>query len=62
LYVRDTARVGNGLVLLPERQRFERLCGQINSVLTHLGLKPEEVLATLPEARKRVFTRHYGAV
>jgi AbrB family looped-hinge helix DNA binding protein len=55
-------RVGNGLILLPEYQRFEQLCARITSVLTHVGVQPQELLATLPQARKRVFTRHYGAL
>jgi AbrB family looped-hinge helix DNA binding protein len=55
-------RVGNGLILLPEHQRFEQLCARVTSVLTNLGVKPQELLATLQEARKRVFTRHYGAL
>jgi len=55
-------RVGNGLILLPEHQRFEQLCARITSALTHVGVKPQELLATLPEARKRVYTRHYGAL
>jgi AbrB family looped-hinge helix DNA binding protein len=52
-------RLGDGLVLLPEQQRFERLCEQVSSALTRAGLTPEMTLATLPEARKRVFARHY---
>jgi AbrB family looped-hinge helix DNA binding protein len=55
-------RVGNGLILLPEHQRFEQLCERVTSVLTNLGVKPQELLATLPQVRKRVFTRHYGAL
>jgi len=55
-------RVGNGLILLPEHQRFEQLCKRVTSVLTHVGVQPQELLATLPQARKRVFTRHYGAL
>ncbi len=55
-------RVGNGLILLPEQQRFAQLCERITSVLTQVGVEPQEVLANLPEARKRVFTRHYGAL
>jgi AbrB family looped-hinge helix DNA binding protein len=55
-------RVGNGLILLPEHQRFEQLCARITSVLTHEGVQPHGLLATLPQARKRVFTRHYGAL
>jgi AbrB family looped-hinge helix DNA binding protein len=52
-------RLGDGLVLLPEQQRFERLCEAVNSALTGVGITPEAVLATLPESRKRVFARHY---
>lgn len=54
-------RVGNGLILLPEHQRFQRLCQRFTSALTLAGVKPPDLLATLPEARKRVFARHYGA-
>jgi AbrB family looped-hinge helix DNA binding protein len=55
-------RVGNGLILLPEHQRFEQLCERVTSALTNLGVKPQELLATLRQARKRVFARHYGAL
>jgi AbrB family looped-hinge helix DNA binding protein len=55
-------RVGNGLILLPEHRRFERLCERVTSVLTRAGVKPKDLLATLPEARKRVFARHYGSL
>ena len=53
-------RLGDGLLLLPEQQRFEQLCAQIRQTLTGAGLTPRETLASLPEARKRVFARHYG--
>jgi AbrB family looped-hinge helix DNA binding protein len=52
-------RLGDGLVLLPEQQRFEHLCEKVSSALTGAGLTTESILATLPEARKRVFARHY---
>jgi len=52
-------RLGDGLVLLPEQQRFENLCDRISTALTVAGLSPEAVLATLPGARKRVFARNY---
>jgi len=55
-------RLGDGLVLLPEQQRFEHLCEQVSSALTGAGLKPETFLATLPEARKRIFARHYRSL
>ncbi len=53
-------RLGDGLVLLPQQQRFENLCKHISEALVGGGLSPEAVLETLPEARKRVFARHYG--
>ena len=52
-------RLGDGLLLLPEQQRFEHLCERVGSALTGAGLTPDVILATLPEARKRVFARHY---
>lgn len=54
-------RLGDGLILLPEQQRFERLCQRVSSILTGAGLTSAEFLATLPEARSRVYARHYGA-
>ena len=52
-------RLGDGLVLLPEQERFEHLCEQVASALTRVGLTSEAFLATLPEARKRVLAQHY---
>jgi AbrB family looped-hinge helix DNA binding protein len=52
-------RLGDGLVLLPEQQRFQHLCQQVSEALTGAGLTPEAILATLPAARTRVFERHY---
>ena len=53
-------RLGDGLLLLAEEQRFEQLCQRISSALTNSGLTPGAVLATLPEARKRIYARRYG--
>jgi len=53
-------RLGNGLILLPEQQRFEQLCQQVSSMLSTARLTPEDVLATIPEARRRVYARRYG--
>jgi AbrB family looped-hinge helix DNA binding protein len=53
-------RLGAGLILLPEQQRFDHLCEKVSDALTSLGVTPEHTLATLPEARKRVFGRHYA--
>jgi AbrB family looped-hinge helix DNA binding protein len=52
-------RLGDGLVLLPEQQRFARLCEQISSALGWAGVTPEEALASLPEVRKRLYKRRY---
>jgi len=54
-------RIGDGLLLLPEQLRFERLCEKIRTTLMTAGATPESVLETLPEARQRVFDRLYGA-
>jgi len=53
-------RLGDGLILLPEQRRFEYFCQQVSSRLTAAGLKPEDLLAALPEARNRVYIRRYG--
>lgn len=53
-------RLGDGLILLPEQQRFEQLCQQVSASLTAAGVTPSDLLATLPEARKRVYERQYG--
>jgi len=41
-------------------QQFERLCQRISENLSNAGVTEEIALATLPEARQRVFARHYG--
>jgi AbrB family looped-hinge helix DNA binding protein len=55
-------RIGDGLILVPEEARFERLCERLTGALTRGGAGPETLLAALPKARKRVFARHYGAL
>jgi AbrB family looped-hinge helix DNA binding protein len=54
-------RLGDGLLLLPEQQRFERLCEQVSARLTGAGLTSQDLLATLPSARNRVYERTYGS-
>jgi AbrB family looped-hinge helix DNA binding protein len=54
-------RLGDGLILLPEQRRFDALCERISSTLTAAGITPEDVLATLPQTRERLFERRYGA-
>ncbi len=53
-------RLGDGLILLPEQRRFDALCERISSSLTAAGVTPEDVLATLPQTRERLFERRYG--
>jgi len=53
-------RLGDGLLLLPEQQRFEFLCQQVTSSLTAAGVTSDDLLATLPAARSRVYARQYG--
>jgi AbrB family looped-hinge helix DNA binding protein len=55
-------RLGDGLILLPEQQRFDRLCQQIGSALSAAGGTPDDALKTLPAVRKRIFERRYGNV
>ena len=53
-------RLGDGLILLPEQQRFEQLCKRVSARLTGSGLTPDDLISTLPEARNRVYARLYG--
>ncbi|MGA2431799.1 MAG: AbrB/MazE/SpoVT family DNA-binding domain-containing protein [Candidatus Acidiferrum sp.] len=52
-------RIGEGLMLIPEQNRFRILCDSIASVLARRQLSPADLLETLPEARQRVFARRY---
>ncbi len=54
-------RLGDGLILLPEQQRFNHLCEQVSSALTRAGATPNAVLDTLAETRRRIYQRRYGA-
>ena len=53
-------RLGDGLILLPEQRRFEQLCERVRSSFTAAGVTTEDLLATIPEARNRVYARRYG--
>lgn len=53
-------RMGDGLILLPEQQRFEQLCRQVSANLAAGGVTSDQFLATLTEARDRVYARRYG--
>jgi AbrB family looped-hinge helix DNA binding protein len=53
-------RLGDGLILLPEQQRFDHLGQQIGLALASAGVNSHALLKTLPAARKRIFERRYG--
>ncbi len=53
-------RLGDGLILMPEQQRFERLCQEVSAALTAAAVTTEALLKTLPEAREKVYARRYG--
>ncbi len=53
-------RLGDGLILLPEQRRFDYFCEKVTLALVGVGLTPTAILATLPEVRKRVFSRRYS--
>ena len=53
-------RLGDGLILLPEQRRFEQLCTQLSASLTAAGATSADVLATLPNARDRIYARRYA--
>jgi AbrB family looped-hinge helix DNA binding protein len=52
-------RLGAGLLLIPEQARFRQLCDRIADVFASHGLTEMDLLTTLPEARQRVFAKHY---
>jgi len=53
-------RLGDGLILLPEQQRFEQLCQRVNANLTAAGLTAKDILATLPDVRNQGYKRRFG--
>jgi AbrB family looped-hinge helix DNA binding protein len=53
-------RMGNGLLLIPEQERLERLCAEIGGAFFAAGATPESLLETLPEVRNTLFEERYG--
>ncbi len=53
-------RVGEGLILIPEQNRFRELCDSIASAFEERHVSPADLVKSLPEARRRVFFRRYG--
>jgi len=54
-------QLGSGLILMPQQDHFERLCRRIGSALASAGLTQRDVLATLAEARERIYERRYSS-
>ena len=52
-------QVGSGLLLIPEDPRFRALCERVATTFARHGTQAQDLLATLPEARQRVFARQY---
>ena len=55
-------RMGNGLFLIPEQQRLERLCDKIGGVFMAAGATEASLLATLATMRKSIYEEQYGAL
>ena len=55
-------QVGSGLLLIPEDVRFRELCDRVAATFARHGVQGEAILATLPDARERVFARHYPSL
>jgi AbrB family looped-hinge helix DNA binding protein len=55
-------RIGNGLILIPEEERFERLCEQISDALLSAGITVESAVESLPQIRRQLYEEHYGEV
>jgi len=55
-------QVGSGLLLIPEDARFRALCDRVTAAFVRHGVQADALLATLPDARERVFARHYPSL
>jgi bifunctional DNA-binding transcriptional regulator/antitoxin component of YhaV-PrlF toxin-antitoxin module len=55
-------RLGDGLLLIPEQARFRQLCDRIANAFASHQITEADLLATLPEARQRVFERRYPEI
>jgi AbrB family looped-hinge helix DNA binding protein len=53
-------RMGDALILLPQQEEFERATSEMQTILARAGITAEDVLATLPATRQRLFKQRYG--
>jgi len=54
--------LGEGLLLLPQQPIAEAICNRMRQTIAKTGKTEEEILATLPEARRKVFEMLYGEI
>ena len=52
-------RVGDGLILLPEQNRFELLCDSLAARLENVDITESALQSTLPETRRQIMERRY---
>lgn len=52
-------KIGNGLLLLPQMEKFNALCGSIERVLTKNDLTSDDFLETLSGTRNELFNETY---
>src|ERR1039457_4394273 len=52
-------RVGEGLMLIPEQNRFRILCESIASVFVRRQVTPTDLPDPVPDARQLLFARRY---
>lgn len=52
-------KFGNGLLLIPEEKRFEKICASIERTMFNSGITAEDILEGLPQARNEVFAELY---
>ena len=52
-------RIGDGLVLIPEQKRFDKLCDSIATRLENAGVTEATLQATLPEVREELTRKRY---
>lgn len=54
--------IGEGLLLLPQQPIVEEICNRLRKTIAKTGKTEKEILATLPEARRKVFETLYGEI
>jgi len=52
-------RLGDGLILMPEQNRFELLCDSLAARLENAGITETALQSTLPETRRQIMERRY---